>query len=380
MPRAIPTRKFVGAPAADSASGVPLPRWRAALLFGIALPALVGVAGCGREGIEHYRVERIAAAKPAEKTPQRMLGAVIPHGNRTWFFKLTGPPDVVADEKERFDAFVKSVRFDAAAGEPITWTAPESWHQESGSGMRYATFHIGEGDRAIELSVTPLSGASGGLLGNINRWRGQIGLAPISEDELPALTTELELGSGTATLVDMEGVGGGGSTPPMAAPFAAVGEAGQPHGVAPIATSQPELRYTTPEGWVDESGGGGGFRVAELRVGEGKEQALVTVIPLGAESGSLLGNVNRWRGQIGLAPIDESALEPLVQRIEIAGSDAVYIALEGPESEGPGRQAMLTATLPHGGRTWYFKMVGPADVVEAQEPAFKAFLRSVQFD
>ena len=36
-----------------------------------------------------------------------------------------------------------------------------------------------------DVSVVRLSGEAGGDLGNVNRWRGQINLEPISEPDLP---------------------------------------------------------------------------------------------------------------------------------------------------------------------------------------------------
>jgi hypothetical protein len=46
---------------------------------------------------------------------KRMLGAVVPHGGQTWFFKMTGPADAVGRQRDAFEAFLKSVRFDGAS-------------------------------------------------------------------------------------------------------------------------------------------------------------------------------------------------------------------------------------------------------------------------
>ena len=46
--------------------------------------------------------------RPAERT----LAVSIPHGEQTWFFKLTGPASLVAEQKQAFDGFLKSVRFE----------------------------------------------------------------------------------------------------------------------------------------------------------------------------------------------------------------------------------------------------------------------------
>lgn len=42
--------------------------------------------------------------------PQRVLGAIIPHGEATWFFKLTGPAPLIAREQTAFADFLKTIR------------------------------------------------------------------------------------------------------------------------------------------------------------------------------------------------------------------------------------------------------------------------------
>ena len=66
----------------------------------------------------------------------------------------------------------------------LTWEKPASWNYSEGSSMRIASFSVpykvGEGD----LSVIQLSGDGGGLESNVNRWRRQLNMAPISIEEI----------------------------------------------------------------------------------------------------------------------------------------------------------------------------------------------------
>ena len=39
-----------------------------------------------------------------------MIGAIIPYEGATWFFKLTGPDALVAGERDRFMAFLKTIK------------------------------------------------------------------------------------------------------------------------------------------------------------------------------------------------------------------------------------------------------------------------------
>ena len=42
--------------------------------------------------------------------PQRVLGAIVPHGEATWFFKVTGPAPLIAREQAAFADFLKTIR------------------------------------------------------------------------------------------------------------------------------------------------------------------------------------------------------------------------------------------------------------------------------
>jgi len=53
--------------------------------------------------------------------------------------------------------------------------------------MRFATFLAPGSSGLVEVAVTRLAGRGGGELANVNRWRDQMGLAPISADELSGL-------------------------------------------------------------------------------------------------------------------------------------------------------------------------------------------------
>ena len=44
------------------------------------------------------------------ETRQRLIGVIVPAGEQTWFFKLTGPSSAVAPHKEKLATFLKSVK------------------------------------------------------------------------------------------------------------------------------------------------------------------------------------------------------------------------------------------------------------------------------
>jgi hypothetical protein len=63
------------------------------------------------------------------------------------------------------------------------WTVPPGWKKlDEQKAMRFATFRIG--DQEADVIVSQFSGTVGGLLANVNRWRGQLRLEPLAEAQL----------------------------------------------------------------------------------------------------------------------------------------------------------------------------------------------------
>jgi hypothetical protein len=82
----------------------------------------------------------------------------------------------------------------AATPKEISWKAPSGWLEQAPSSMRVGSFLIkGDKGQTADMSVVPLSGLAGGDLANINRWRGQINLGPISEADLTAQSETITL-------------------------------------------------------------------------------------------------------------------------------------------------------------------------------------------
>lgn len=340
------------------------------------LASIMLVAGCGTEEIKHYRVAHLEQSQPQSRPRpvagnRRLLAAIIPHADRTWFFKLMGPTDQVDGETERFDQFVRTIRF--GDGREVAWDLPDGWTERGGSESRFATIQVGTADPPIELTVVPLGRESGSLLDNINRWRGQLTLQPISEAELSQITRQITVGNDQVTLVDMVSSAAGPAMPPGHPPVAGTSKGDSPRG-------RSGIKYTVPDGWR-EVPSQSAFRVASFEVTSGGQRADVSVSPLSGNAGGLLANINRWRrDQLGLPAIDESELRSTLKRIDVAGVAAHYVELLGAESAAEGRQAILGVILERGSQTWFFKMTGPAAVVTDNRAAFEQFVQSVQFE
>lgn len=137
------------------------------------------------------------------------------------------------------------------------------------------------------------------------------------------------------------------------------------------------LDFDIPDGWQDAPAGG--MRYASFRFARGEASVDISVVPLGPESGELLPNVNRWLGQLGVQPIDESGLESCVTHLHVGDAHVDVVDLEGdPAAEN--RQRMLVAIVPKDGRVWFLKAMGPHDLVTEMKPAFDGWVKSLRFN
>jgi hypothetical protein len=76
----------------------------------------------------------------------------------------------------------------------LDWDAPKHWHEKPASGMRLATYIIPDKEGDGEVSIVSISGPAGGLLSNLNRWRGQLQLPPVTQNELANYHREETIG------------------------------------------------------------------------------------------------------------------------------------------------------------------------------------------
>ena len=79
----------------------------------------------------------------------------------------------------------------------LIWDVPDTWILTSGSSMRIASFNVPYLNEFGDLSVIKLGGSGGGIESNINRWRRQLSLEPISlmEIEKDIINKDGKLGS-----------------------------------------------------------------------------------------------------------------------------------------------------------------------------------------
>jgi hypothetical protein len=150
---------------------------------------------------------------------ERMIVALVRRSGATWFFKMTGDTASVSDAKPAFIEFLKSIRFSGQSDSAPTptattapdssapkWNVPSDWVEKTPGPMLFKSFSIADNAGAnASVTVSFFQGEVGGVLANVNRWRGQVGLSPVAEDKLDGAAASLETDGGKAVLVDFEG-------------------------------------------------------------------------------------------------------------------------------------------------------------------------------
>ena len=293
------------------------------------------------------------------------------------------------------------------AAEPVTVrlpSPPEGWEEkDTGSGPRVASFNVPDGENgSIDVSVTRFPGATGGLLANVNRWRGEAGQPAVEEATLGSVTESIEVGGRTVTLLNVsnEELRILGAILPLGSHTWFVKVTGSADGVAreeanfreyvlgfefdaapgpAPSPARPEIDYDRPDGWSDQETTS--MRVASFIVeGEGGQTADISVIPLGGNAGGMLANVNNWRAALQLDPVTEAQLPAVLGEFTGGDNDFQFVDLvsEKPLIDETRIARMIVAFTKTGDHTWFFKIVGEAQVVAAEKEKFLEFVKTAR--
>jgi hypothetical protein len=350
--------------------------WIAAALLAVGL-----ASGCRpQDQIARYTVPKPELVDPtlvaAPTVERQMLGAIVLVEQAGWFFKLTGPKDQVAAVEQPFRDFVKALEFKGTPPQP-RWQLPTGWKELPGDRLRFATIELPSEGPPLELTVTMLTNEAASnqeyVLANVNRWREQMQLPALAADELAANTTTMKVGDYEATLVSLVGTGSGGMGPlASGAPFAS---GGMPTTSAPPGgnTAAPEFTFTEPESWTEAPAKA--FSLLTFAVSHEGKSAEITVSSVG---GDLHTNINRWRGQVGLAPLAGAELTASLKKIETLGVRADYAELTSP-AESQDRTTILGVAAVVEGRQYFIKLTGDPAVAEAEKANFESFVKSLKF-
>ncbi|WP_439624263.1 hypothetical protein [Gemmata sp.] len=130
---------------------------------------------------------------PQSGSGTRILGALYPADNPVWFFKLTGPSDQLEKHAADFEKLTNSVKPQGDAVPAFTlpagWTlgGPRSVSRGGVTVEFVQTIKLGPPDAPLEVTI---SRSGGGVMMNVNRWAGQVGVAVRGPADLGKYTKE----------------------------------------------------------------------------------------------------------------------------------------------------------------------------------------------
>jgi hypothetical protein len=136
-------------------------------------------------------------------------------------------------------------------------------------------------------------------------------------------------------------------------------------------------KWNAPSNWAEKTPGPMVLKSFSVP-GDHGAAATVSISVLGGEGGGVLLNVNRWRGQVGLPPVNAEDLPKMTESVETAGGKAVLVDLTGSDNAGQTAR-LIVARVPHGGGTWFYKIMGAAPTVAQEKGKFVQFVQTVQY-
>ena len=348
------------------------------LTIGLVSVAVVLICGCDRGEVTAYDIPK---ENPPAQVPAMSPSGADPHAG----LQMSQPS--------------------------LTWSSvPDGWTESPReSGMRLATFVLeGDDGQSAEMAIIPMGGFAGTDAQLVNMWRMQLGLPELSTTEAEGQGEAISIGGESGHVYEMTGNAQGVDTRMVVASvtrdgmnyfFKFIGnndlvvaqkdafanflkgvrfEAAAPRSIASPQASAGGEPWTAPDGW--EKLPATQFLLAKYRLaGEGDGSIEVTVSMLGGSAGGLLPNVNRWRGQLNLAPVDDAGLTALLSKVRAGDVDAVLVDLEGTDLKSGAPARMLTAVVAQPTETWFFKMTGPVALVAQKEAEFLQFVNSTTF-
>lgn len=137
-------------------------------------------------------------------------------------------------------------------------------------------------------------------------------------------------------------------------------------------------KWQVPSNWKEAAAGQ--FLVAKYTItGPGNAQAAVNVSTSAGTGGGLAGNINRWRGQLGLGQLSDAEITQMVTTLDSPSGKAMLVDMSGTDARTGEKSRLIGAIVPRDGATWFYKLMGNEQVVESQKEAFANFIRTATY-
>lgn len=190
----------------------------------------------------------------------------------------------------------------------------------------------------------------------------------IPKEPVPAVAAPKLASPSSQTLPDGHPPIGGGADAQMPAS----GNSGMGSLPASAVSQNNALTWTAPSHWQPKAPGSvrkGSYAVP----GEGGAAGDLAITAFPGDTGGLVANVNRWRGQIGLSPISEAEVKSSIEHLDSNGFNMEVVEMVGPQGV-----RLLGAIVPHQQETWFFKLTGPDALIAKERQAFRDFILTVK--
>jgi hypothetical protein len=196
-------RSDLSAPKSSGPYPMPAPSFSALA----ALSTVLLLTACRRDEVVSYSVPKESSAANTLTPASTAAPASAPATPAGPAPAQPGQPPAAQPSAADADAAMRNTAVNVASGPGLAWDAPAGWTPGPERPMRKATLVIGaaDGGAGAELAVTAFPGDVGGNLANVNRWRQQLGLPPIGQDELGSALQHLHVGPLHVDVVELVG-------------------------------------------------------------------------------------------------------------------------------------------------------------------------------
>jgi hypothetical protein len=290
----------------------------------------------------------------------------------------------------------------------VTWKLPAVWKEGIPNQISLASFHLsGAGGKEAEVTLTPLPGMMGAETMLVNMWRtNAVGLPAVSEEEALRQLKPVEFAGEKGQLFEVAGTSPAGQAVKIITAMnlhadgslfcklsgdpAVVDEQratfleflksikiedAPPAAAPPVAAANGMPAWTPPANWKPMPTPP--MLSAQFQVpGPGEARAMVNISIAG---GGRLENINRWRNQLALKPVDEAGLAQLTSPVEASGRPGVLVDMSGTDVKTGKPARLVAAMIPQGGQSWFYKLMGDGSVVEKEKASFVQFVQNTKY-
>ena len=328
-----------------------------------------------------------------------LLAALMTGCEREEVRVYTAPKDTPASQLAQAEASPHGSETEARPRPQLSWKLPQGWKEAAPNEVSLANFDIpgATGGRA-QVSITQLGNFAGREAMIINMWRKQAGQPELGEEEALKQFQPVDVGGEKGNLFEVSGTREGQPISivtamlnhpdgtwfcKLAGDTALVAEQkpafitflksfqikeGADATRAAEETTATGFNWNVPKNWKVVPAGEMQAARFSVAANNGKADVFVSVFP--NDTGGTLANVNRWRKQLGLGPVEEKDLAQTVAPLDPANSQAVLVDLTN------GDRRLIGAIVPRDGRYWFYKLLGDAGAVGAEKDTFAVFAGS----